>query len=303
MTLPASRQAADAASGTLRAVGLTLLACAFFAVANALARAAQIEGPVPPQQVTAFRYAFGFLTLLPLILRARVPVFRTAVPWLHALRVAFGVGGVLCMFAALARLPLADVTAIAWANPLVAMALAAVVLGERVSRARWLWAGLGFAGVLAMVRPSGAAFEPAALLALGAALCVGAEITAIRALATRDPALTALAIANAGGALAGGLLAAPVFVWPAPQQAAMMAGIGVSMVVGQLLFMEAIRLRETVFIAPFSYATLVFAFLIGMAAFGEIPDPWVWLGAAAIAASGVAVTVQGAREARQTTAR
>ena len=291
--------AAAAPGATVRAAGLTLIACVFFAAANACARAVQIEGPVPPQQVTAFRYLFGFLTLLPLILRSPVPVFRTAVPRLHALRIAFGVGGVVCMFAALARLPLADVTAIAWANPLVAMALAALVLGERVSRLRWLWAGLGFLGVLVMMRPSGAAFGPSGLLALGAALCIGAEVTAIRALAVRDPGLTVLAIANAGGAIAGALLAAPVLVWPDPAQAVLMAGTGISMVIGQLLFMEAIRLRETSFVAPFYYATLVFAFAIGMVAFGEVPDLWVYLGAAAIVGSGLGVTVQGTREARR----
>ena len=73
----------------------------------------------PAAAVTFFRYLFGFLTLLPWILVARGRVFRTRVPHIHALRVLFGMSGVVCMFTALAHLPLADVTSIVWANPLV----------------------------------------------------------------------------------------------------------------------------------------------------------------------------------------
>lgn len=294
-----------APASALRAAALTLIACAFFAAANAFAKGAQIDGAMlpqqvtmPPQQVTFFRFLFGFLTLLPWILLARGPVFRTAVPHIHAIRVIFGMSGVICMFAALAHLPLADVTAIAWANPLVAMLLAALFLGDRISGRRWLFAAIGFAGVLVMMRPSGAAFGWEGLFALGAALFIGAEVAAIRALAGRDGSLTVLAIANAGGCLATLLIAAPVMIMPDGWQLFAMAMTGSLMVIGQLLFMAAIRVRETSFVAPFYYATLLFAFLYGMVFFGEIPDLYVFLGAGAIVFSGIAITLQGAREER-----
>lgn len=290
--------AAPAEGGALRAALLTLIACAFFAAANAFAKGAQADGAIPPQQVTFFRFLFGFLTLLPWILMARGPVFRTAVPHVHAIRVFFGMSGVVCMFAALAHLPLADVTAIAWANPLVAMLLAALFLGDRISGRRWLFAAIGFAGVLVMMRPSGAAFGWEGLFALGAALFIGAEVAAIRALAGRDGSLTVLAIANAGGCLATLLIAAPVMIMPDGWQLFAMVMTGSLMVIGQLLFMVAIRVRETSFVAPFYYATLLFAFIYGMVFFGEIPDLWVYLGAGAIVVSGVAITLQGAREDR-----
>ncbi len=290
--------AVPAPAGALRAAALTLIACAFFAAANAFAKGAQVDGAMPPQQVTFFRFLFGFLTLLPWILMARGPVFRTRVPHIHAIRVVFGMSGVICMFAALAHLPLADVTAIAWANPLVAMLLAALFLGDRISGRRWLYAAIGFAGVLVMMRPSGAAFGWEGLFALGAALFIGAEVAAIRALAGRDGSLTVLAIANAGGCLATLLIAAPVMIMPDGWQLFAMAMTGMLMVIGQLLFMAAIRIRETSFVAPFYYATLLFAFIYGMVFFGEIPDLWVYLGAGAIVFSGIAITLQGAREER-----
>ncbi len=290
--------AADAATA-LRAAGLTLAACLFFAAATACAKAAQLDGAVPPQQVTFFRYLFGLVTLAPLIATARVPVFTTRAPGLHAVRVACGVGGVFCMFAALGRLPLGDASAIAWANPLVAMLFAALVFGERVTRGRWLFAALGFAGVLVMMRPSGAAFGPGGLIALAAALLIGAEVATIRVLGQRDGALTVLLIANAGGTVASFALAAPVLAAPDAFKWAMLAGTGGLMVSGQLLFMAAMRLRETAFVAPFSYATLVFAFGIGIVVFAETPDMWSYVGAVAIAASGIAVTAQGLRAGRR----
>ncbi|MGY6644530.1 MAG: DMT family transporter [Salinarimonas sp.] len=290
--------AVTAPASALRAAALTLIACAFFAAANAFAKGAQVDGAMPPQQVTFFRFLFGFLTLLPWILMARGPVFRTSVPHIHAIRVVFGMSGVICMFAALAHLPLADVTAIAWANPLVAMLLAALFLGDRISGRRWLYAAIGFAGVLVMMRPSGAAFGWEGLFALGAALFIGAEVAAIRALAGRDGSLTVLAIANAGGCLATLLIAVPVMIMPDGWQLFAMAMTGMLMVIGQLLFMAAIRIRETSFVAPFYYATLLFAFVYGMVFFDEIPDLWVYLGAGAIVFSGIAITLQGAREER-----
>ncbi len=287
-----------APAGALAAAGLTLVACVFFAAANAAAKAVQLDGAIPPQQVTAARFVFGALTLLPWIVAVRGRGLATAVPHLHALRVGFGVAGVLCMFAALAHLPLAEVTAIAWANPLIAMLLAALFLGDRISARRWLWAVVGFAGVLIMLRPSGAAFAVEGLFALGAALFVGAEVATIRALALRDRPLTVLVVANGGGAVAASALALPVLVWPSAWQWPLLAATGIAMVAGQLLFLGAIRLRETSFVAPFYYATLVFAFAFGMVLFGEVPDLWVYVGAGAIVASGIAVTLQGAREAR-----
>ncbi|MGY6568054.1 MAG: DMT family transporter [Salinarimonas sp.] len=289
---------ADTPGLALRAAGLTVFACVFFAAANALAKAAQIGTDIPPQQVTFFRYLFGFLTLLPWILAARGRVFYTRVPHIHALRVLFGMSGVVCMFTALAYLPLADVTAIAWANPLVAMLLAALFLGDRISGRRWLYALIGFLGVVVMMQPSGEAFGWAGLFALGAALLIGAEVATIRALAQRDSALTVLAIANAGGCLAAFLIAAPVLVTPDPWSLAAMAGTGCTMVIGQMIFMAAMQLRETSFVAPFYYTTLLFAFVYGMIFFGEIPQWYVYLGAGAIVFSGIAITLQGAREAR-----
>jgi drug/metabolite transporter (DMT)-like permease len=282
----------------LRAAALVVTACFFFAAANALARAVQLPGAgaeIPALQVTFCRFLFGFLALVPWILARGTTPFRTTAPAMHALRVACGVGGVACLFAALARLPLAEATAIAWANPLFAMLFAAWFLKDRVDARGWAAAAVGFAGVLVMLRPGAAAFAPAGLLALAAALFVGAEVVVIKALAGRDPPLTVLAISNLAGLVVSGLVAAPFLVWPAPGQALPLAAVGIVMVTGQLLFLKALTLRETSFVAPFYYATLLHAFLIGWLAFGETPSPAVLLGALLIVGAGLYVVTRGGR--------
>lgn len=286
---------APAAGSALKAALLTILACALFAGANAFAKAAQADGTIAPQQVVFFRFLFGFLALSPWLIMAKAPVFRTRVAHIHVLRVACGMGGIACLFAALGSLPLADVTAIAWSNPLVAMVVAALFLGDRVDTRRWLWAALGFAGVLVMMRPTGAALGIEGLLAVGAAVLIGAEVVTIRLLSQRDGPLTILAFANAGGCAAAVVLAWPVLVWPAPTQWFLLAGTGIVMVIGQIFFMAALKARETSFVAPFYYATLIFAFIYGVIFFGEIPDLFVYIGSAMIVTSGIAIAVLGAR--------
>jgi len=291
-----SNPVSSPAGSALRAAFLTIAACACFAGANAFAKAAQADGTIAAQQVVFFRFLFGFLVLLPWLFRADTPVFHTRIFHIHALRVACGIGGVICLFAALALLPLADVTAIAWSNPLIAMVVAALFLGDRVDLRRWILAALGFSGVLVMMRPSGAGFEWQGLLAIGAAVLIGIEVVLIRVLAQRDGPLTILAIANAGGCAAGIVLAWPVMVWPTLAEWLLLGGTGGVMVFGQLLFMAALKSHETSFVAPFYYATLIFAFAYGVIFFGEVPDLYAYAGAGMILVSGVAIAISGTRK-------
>ncbi|MCR9177000.1 MAG: DMT family transporter [Alphaproteobacteria bacterium] len=277
----------------VRAALLCVLSCAFFAGAQAFAKAAQAPGIGPtlhPLQVTAARFLFAFLLLLPLILRQGPKVVRTTVPWRHVQRVLFGVAGVATLFAALAEIPLGDAVAIAWASPLFALLFAALFLKEKVAASRWIAAAVGFTGVAIMMRPSGAAFEPAALLALASALFVGGEVVTIRLLATRDSTLTILAINNGLGVLIACAAAAPVFVTPSGQQLILLAAVGVVMLTGQTIFLKAVTIAEASFVAPFYYATLIWAALIGLVIFGEVPGWPLILGASLIVASGIYVS-------------
>jgi drug/metabolite transporter (DMT)-like permease len=282
----------------VRAALACVLACAFFAGASALGKAALTILPGPdlhPLQVTAARFLFAFLALTPFLVIKGRDVFRTAIPLRHLQRVLLGVGGIACIFTAVEVLPLADVTSVARASPLFAMIFAGWFLRERVDGARWTAALIGFAGVAVMMRPGAATFEPMALIALAAAVFTGAEIVTIRLLAARDPRLTVLAINNALGALIACSIAAFVFVSPSWQQLIAMAGIGVVMVSGQALILQAFRIAEASVVAPFYFSTVVWSVLIGVVVFDEPPGWHLYLGASLIIGAGAYVAWRGSK--------
>lgn len=278
---------------------LCLAGCALFAGANALAKAALTMLPGPemhPVQATAARFLFALLALTPLIARNGVATFRTKIPLRHLQRSALGAGGVTCVFAAAAAMPLADAVAIARAAPLFTLLFAALFLGEMVGRRRWAAAAVGFAGVVILMRPSPDAINLAALIAIAAAVFTGAELATVRVLATRDPALTVLSFNSLLGTLITCAATAFVYVTPSWQQALALAGVGGSMLAGQALMLRAFATTEASAVAPYYYATIAWAALFGVIFFDETPAWTMALGAALIVAGGIGAGLAGRRK-------
>lgn len=254
-------------------VAMMVLACALVAAtmlfAKMLGRA--VEGPpIHPLQVTAGRYIFALVALAPVIAWYRPPL-RGAAWGNHVLRVAAGWSGVTCLFAAAAFMRLADATAIGFLNPIVAMVLAIPILGETVGKWRWGAAFVAFVGAVVLVRPGTDAFQPAALIALLAALLVGLEVVLVKRLTNIETPLRILAIGNMiGGVLAIGA-ASFVWIWPTPMQWMLLAGIGFAMVAAQALLLQALKRGDASFVIPLFYSALVFAGLYDYAVFGERP--------------------------------
>lgn len=278
----------------LKTALLVIFACAFFAGANACAKAVQIipDGvTLHPLQIAFCRFFFGFLTLAPFLLRRGVAVFRTPIPGRHALRVLFGAGGVSLSFAAVGMMPLADALALAWTSPIFAMIFAILFLRERVVPLRWLGAAIGLGGVLVMNETGAGALQLGALVALASAVLIGAEVVTIRVLAQSDDPLSILAINNLAGLAISGLAAAPFLAVPSLDQVPYLVGVGAIMVCGQLLFLRAAAIGEASFVAPFYYSTLLYAALFGLLFFGEIPGLPLLIGGGMIIASGLIIAL------------
>ncbi len=270
------------------AIGLMLLATVFIAATTLLAKALGTPtlGPeMHPLQISHGRFLFAFLTIASI---ATVLRFRLQAPhWrLHVARSVLGWGGVSLMFAAVAFIPLSDATAISFLNPVFAMVLAIMFLGERVGPVRWAAAAIAFAGALILLRPGPESFQPAALLALSAAMVMGGEITCIKRLSGRESPLQILLINNTIGMVIASLAVIPVWQAPTGAQWAALAGIGVLMLTAQVCYVNAMARADASLVVPFSYATLIFATLYDLAVFGVIPDAVSITGAGIIVAGG-----------------
>lgn len=308
--VPVTPEATHGPAANPMAAGLLMLGAAALVAATTLMAKALGRGiggePLPPLMISAGRFAFGWLTLMPFVLWKR-PDFTGAAWGLHGARSLFGWGGVSCMFAAAAVLPLADATAISFLNPLIAMVLAIPLLGERIGKWRWGAAGLAVIGALVLIRPGAAAFQPYALVALAAALFMAFEVILVKKLAgggrkAGEPPLRILIINNSIGAAVSLSAAAAVWVWPAPTQWLLMAAIGSVMVSAQMLFIQAFQRADASFAMPFFYATLIFAALYDLMVFGVVPVPLSMLGAGLIVAGAIVLAwrerVRGAGTAR-----
>lgn len=256
------------------AIVLMATATAFIAATTLLAKAigtGVFGEPLQPLQVSHGRFLFAFLGLWAIagIVRPRIvkPRWR-----LHVGRTAFGWGGVTLMFASVAFIPLSDATAISFLNPVFAMILAIPLLGEKVGPIRWLAAGIALAGALILLRPSFAHFQPAALLALGAAGLLGMELIFLKKLAGREAPFQILLINNTMGLTIASVAVIAVWQTPTAMQWMALAGIGFAMATAQICFVNAMARAEASFIAPFSYGTLIFATLYDWAVFHAVPD-------------------------------
>ena len=243
----------------------------------------------PPAQLVFLRAVTGLAIMLPWIAARREAFRGIADLRLHAFRVLLSTATLTASYFAIARVPFALFTAINFTRPFVLMAMAALILGERVPRVRWLAAGVGFAGVLVAVNPGALDWTwgvPALLFAVVAG--TGAIIVTRRLAAA--PNVVLMAFYTAGLALltapfaAAGWAAVPAGDWP------ILLAVGVFAQGGQFCFLNAHKLAEAGFVAVLGYLSLVLSTAVGYLFFDEVPSLAFWLGAGMIVVATLAVS-------------
>jgi drug/metabolite transporter (DMT)-like permease len=238
-------------------------------------------------------------------------------PWLHLARASLAILSFTAYYLALAALPLADVVAIYFAAPLFVTALSRLVLGEPVGGRRWGVLVVGFLGVLVVLRPGTAVFEPAALLALLSAVAYGGSQTITRELGRTDGAAT-IALASTvlylGVSMTGGLLASPAeprgglhpslaflvraWVWPETGDLVLMLLCGLISGTGAYCLAQAYRAAPASTVAPFEYVLIVWAVLWGYVFWGNAPRASTLVGVALTVGAGLVLAHHEALDAR-----
>ncbi|GGK41312.1 DMT family transporter [Salinarimonas ramus] len=235
----------------------------------------------PAVQLVFLRATIGLVAIAPLVWRHRAEVIGTRRAGRHAFRVACNAAALTGNFAALAALPLALVTAIGFTRPLVAMTLAVLLLGERVMRARWLYAIAALGAVVVMIAPSGAVWN-VGLLAAGASVLFG-SLAAVqtRALRTESPTVM-MVFYTLGLAILTAPFAGAAWVALSPDDLPAIVCAGLLAQAGQYCFLRAYRAAPASVLAPIGYLSIVFSAATGYLVFGERPTWGMVAGAALI---------------------
>ena len=277
-------------SDNLRGSLFMILSMAGFAVEDAFIKAAARQMPLG--QVLIGMGIAGIAVFGALAMRAGdAPLPRAVLSRTMALRSGFELAGRLLYALAIALTPISTASAILQATPLVVVLGAALIFGERVGPGRWAVIGLGFAGVLVILRPGLAGFDLLSLLALGGMLGFAGRDLATRA---APPALSNAQLGVAGFAVLGvsGLIILAVTggaTLPGAAGAGLLAGACGFGILGYGALTIAMRTGEVSAVTPFRYSRLVFAMALGILVFGETPDAMTLLGAAMIVGCGVLI--------------
>ncbi len=204
------------------------------------------------------------------------------------LRAVFEVASTLAFFAALRNMPLANLSAIMQALPLVVTLVAALVLGESVGWRRTLAIMAGFLGVLIIIRPDAEGFSIWAGVGLLAMLAVAVRDIVTRQMSRAIPSTFVAATASLA-VLVTGLAGTAFEGWqPVALREALLILFSAGMlIVGYLTIVAAMRVGEIGVVAPYRYMALVWAILLGWMIFGTLPDGLTLIGAGIVVASGI----------------
>jgi drug/metabolite transporter (DMT)-like permease len=283
----------------LKAVLLKLASAFLFAMMSGLVR--YVGDAVPVGQVVFFRSAFAIIPVVVIYAwrRELAAAVRTSRPFGHFARGLMAAVGMFLSFAALARLPIVDVTTIGFLAPLITVALSAIFLKERVRIYRWSAVVAGFAGVLVMLWPhlelTRYADGATSAASLGA-LCafVGAFTSAVSVVQTRrlteTETTSSIVLYFSLFCTVGGLLTLP-FGWAAttPTQTAALVTVGLIGGFSHILLTESYRYAPASLVAPLDYTAIVWAFVFGFWWFGEVPTATVYIGTPIVAGAGLFV--------------
>ncbi|MBK6656694.1 MAG: DMT family transporter [Proteobacteria bacterium] len=288
----------------LRALALLIGAQTLFALLDATGKSLSRDMGIP--LIALVRHA-GQALLMVVVLGPRLgrQLFVTEHVALQVWRGLAMAGFTLFFFSALFRLPQAEATAINFITPFIVMLLAGRMLAEQVTRVRWIGAGVGFLGMLVLVRPGSQLDQLGVVFALLTVVCNVTFQLLTRRLALVDNSFTTMFISAAISVVISAALLPWQGAWGGwPQdlstrQLVMLATLGVLGAISQWCLIRAYVWSSASFIAPLLFMQLIWSTATGYLFFHQLPDSLSLLGILVILGSGVATMVFAARGAQK----
>ena len=269
------------------AVSAALTAAAFFCVAL-VATLAKVAGQYTSTGVLLlFQNMVCLVFMVPVAVRGRWPLLRTSKIGLHMLRAVAGTGCWYALFVAITMIPLADATLLTYSAPLWMPLIAWAVTRQRVARATWMGAAIGFAGVILVLQPQSHSFTAGQVFALIGALTLAVAMMTVRWLGATEPVTRILVYYF----LLSTLLTIPIAVidWqPIPPKAwGWLIALGLSQLFSQVLLVVAYRYAPAEKVGPFIYCVIVFTALIDWIVWDHRPTLVMCIGMALVITGGL----------------
>lgn len=270
-----------------RAIAAMLLSMAGFILNDTLVKL--VSADLPLGQIIFIRGMFAtFLIFVVCVVTGVLPAFPHLLKRSVGLRALAEMVATILYLTALFNMPIANATAILQALPLAVTAGAALVFGDRVGWRRWIAILVGFLGVLMIVRPGVAGFDSFALIALAAMFAMAVRDLATRSMPSQTPTFGVALMTSVGVTLLGALLMGNSGWTPMSAfQIAILAAAAGFILIGYVFIIAAMRSGDIATVAPFRYSIIVWAILIGVVVWGEVPDAMTLAGTAVIVATGL----------------
>ena len=259
-----------------------------------------LSASLDPFVLNFWRSIFSILMFAPWIMRVGFGAMRTKRLPLFALRSVVMVASSLMLLWSAVLIPIGEATAITFTAPLFTTLLAAVMLKEKVGPRRVAALAVGFLGVLVMLRPGQEAISLGAILAIASSILFGfVVIFGKRLSASEGPELVILMLSIFN--LPISFIPAVIF-WQVPQgeEWLWIIGLGIAANMNMYGIQRAISAGDASLAQVFDFVRLPLSVGLAWWAFAEVPDPWMWAGAAIIFIATVYTTRREAQLARKT---
>jgi len=273
--------------------------CACFVAMSAAIR--DLSSEISPFEIAFFRNIFGLVLLLPVMWRIGFHFPEKPALKAYCIRGLVGVSAMWAWYSALSFTPLAEAITLNFTVALWMIPVAILLLGEKVGLRRWVATIVGFCGVLIVMQPGAQSIGLGSLLAIFSALLFAISMALVRILTRSEQPIAIVFYMN--------LLMTPIslgpaiYFWTMPDlnQLAWLLFIGVIATFAHFSMARALSLVEASSLIPLDFTRLPFAAAIGYFAFGEVPNIWIWPGAALIAVSAIYIARREAKLQRQAT--
>jgi len=271
-------------SPMLRSLGLMALGILLLTANDATSKYLVQSHPIG--QVVGLRQASTLLVLIPyMIFFSRWSLLRVVDLRGQLMRGTLFIIGSMLIVWSLGELPLATAITMLYISPIFMVILSVPLLGERISRHRWVAVIGGFAGVLIIMRPGGAGFQWALMLPLLAAMVNALRDVLTRKLARTETSISILFWSNII-LMTGGFMTLPMGWAPvSTPDAFWFVAAGIFNGTAHFCIIDALRTGEASALAPIRYTALLWAALLGFLVWGEVPELWLLAGAAVIVGS------------------